>query len=216
MNGAVLATVPLDATGAASTKLAAQPVGIYSLSARYLPSGIWAGSGSGPQTLTVTLPVALVLTPNTVSLAAGASTTVMLGLTPLSGYKGALQTQCTSSAPFVTCTIDSLSSITGPLNNPAHLTVAQNTLGALLPGSRTKLLQGTAFFAMLAPLYLRRRRSARLGRRSMLALGAITLLSGCAVGGNFGSIPPGRQLVVITVTAAGTTTTAGIAVEVHQ
>ncbi len=216
VNGAVLATVPLDSSGAATTKLAAQPVGIYSLSAQYLPSGIWASSSSAPQTLTVTPPMALVLTPNTVSLASGASTTVMLGLTPLSGYSGALQTQCTSSAPFVTCTIDPLSSIAGPLNDPVHLSVAQNTLGAVLVEPRTKLLQGTAFLAMLVPFYLRRRRPSQLRRRGMLALGALTLLSGCATGGDFGSIPPGRQLVVVTVTAAGTTATAGVAVKVNQ
>ncbi len=216
MNGAVLATVPLDASGLATTKLGAQPVGLYSLSARYLPSGIWAGSGSGPQTLTVTFPVALVLTPNTVSLPPGASTTVMLGLTPQSGFSGALQTQCTTSAPFITCTIDPVTSITGPLNNPVHLSVAQNTLGTLLPGPGTKLLQRTVFLAMLAPLYLWRRRSPKLRRRGLLALGTITLLSGCATGGDFGSIPPGRQLVVVTLTAAGTTTTAGVAVEVPK
>ena len=214
MNGAVLATVPLDATGSAMTKLAAQPVGSYSVSAQYLPSGFWAGSVSGSQTLTVTLPVAVVLTPNTVNMVAGASTTVTLGIMPLSGYSGAMQEQCTSSAPFVTCSIDSLSSITGPVNSLMHLTVAQNTLGAFLPRRRSQLLQNSGFLACLIPLFVRRRKSAKAGR-SMLALCAIAFLSGCATGGDFGSIPPGRQLVVLTVTAAGTTTTAGVAVQVN-
>ena len=214
INGAVLVTVPLDATGSATTRLGAQPVGSYSLTAQYMPSGVWAASVSGPQTLTVTLPVAIVLTPDTVTLAAGASTTVTLGVTPLSGYSGALQAQCTSSAPFLTCSIDSLSSITGPVNTPVHLTVAKNTLGAFLPGTRSKLLQDSGFLALLMPFLLRRRRLTKMRSFSLLALCAIAFLSGCATGGNFGSIPPGRQLVVVTVTAAGTTTTAGVAVQV--
>ena len=213
MNGAVLATVPLDGTGSAMTVLGAQPVGSYSLSAQYLPSGSWAGSVSGPQTLTVTLPLAIVLTPNMVSLAPGASTTVTLGLTPLSGYRGTLQAQCASSAPFVTCSIDPLSSITAPVSSQVHLTVAQNTLGAFLPRKRSQFLQDSSLLACLVPLLIRRRKPARVGR-SLLALCAIALLSGCATGGDFGSIPPGRQLVVVTVTAAGTTTTAGVAVQV--
>ncbi len=213
VNGAVLATVPLDGTGSAMTVLGAQPVGSYSLSAQYLPSGSWASSVSGPQTLTVTLPLAIVLTPDTVSLAAGASTTVTLGLTPLSGYRGTMQAQCASSAPFLTCSIDPLSPITAPVSGQVHLTVAQNTLGAFLPRTRSQFLQDSSLLACLVPLLIRRRKPARVGR-SILALGAITLLSGCATGGDFGSIPPGRQLVVVTVNAAGTTTTAGVAVQV--
>ena len=216
LNGAVLATVPLDATGSATTQLAAQPVGSYSLSAQYMPSGFWAGSVSGPQALLVTLPVALVLTPNAVSLAAGASTTVTLGLTPLSGYSGALQAHCTSSAPFLTCSIDAPSPTTAPASSLVHLTLAPNTLGALLPSTPNKLLQNSGFLAFLLPLFLRRRRPNSFGKRGLLALCAITFLSGCASGGDFGAIPAGRQLVVVSVTAAGTTTTAGVAVEVNQ
>ena len=215
MNGAVLATVPLDATGSATTQLAAQPVGSYTLSAQYVPSGFWAGSASGPSALSVTFPVALVLTPNMVSLTAGASAAVTLGLTPLSGYSGALQAQCTSSAPFVTCSMDSLSSIAGPASSLVHLTIAPNILGAFLPGRRSKLLQESGLLALLVPLFLRRRRPIKAGSLSLLTLSAITFLSGCATGGNFGAVPPGRQLVVVSVTAAGTTTTAGVAVEVN-
>ncbi len=215
MNGAVLATVPLDATGSAITRLAAQPVGSYALSVQYLPSGFWAGSVSGPQTLTVTLPIAIVLTPDTVNLVSGAATTVTLGLTPLSGYSGAMQAQCTSSAPFVTCSIDSPSSITGPVSSPVHLAVAQNTLQASVSRTRRKLLQDSGFLALIMPLFFRRRRLSKVKSCSLLALCAIAFLSGCATGGDFGSIPPGRQLVVVTVTAAGTTTTAGVAVQVN-
>ena len=216
LNGAVLTTVPLDASGSATMQLGAQPVGSYSLSARYMPSGFWAGSISGPQALLVTLPVALVLTPNTVTLDPGASTSVALGITPLSGYSGALQAQCTSSAPFLACSVDSLASITGPLNNQVHLTVAPNTLQAFLPSTRKKVLRNSGFFACLVPVFFYRRKSARSRRRSTLALCGITLLSGCATGGDFGAIPAGRQLVVVSVTAAGTTTTAGVAVQVNQ
>ncbi len=216
MNGAVLVTVPLDATGSATTQLAAQPVGSYTLSAQYMPSGFWTGSVSGPKAFSVTLPVALVLTPDTVSLGAGANAAVTLGLTPLSGFSGALQTKCTSSAPFVTCSIDSLSSITGPVSSLVHLTVAPNTLGASLPGTRSRLLQESGFVALLVPLFLRRRRPIQARSLSLLALCAITLFSGCATGGDFGAVPPGRQLVVVSVTAAGTTTMAGVAVDVHQ
>ena len=216
MNGAVLATVPLDAAGAAATKLVAQPVGSYSLSARYIPSGFWAGSISGPQALTVTLPVALVLTPNVVTLASGASTAVTLGLTPLSGYSGALQAQCESSAPFVTCSLDSLVSISGPVSTQVRLTVAPDTFGAFLPSVRSKLLLDSGFLAALIPLFVRRRSRLRAVMCSLFALCAIPFFSGCAIGGNFGAIPPGRQLVVVSVTAAGTITSAGIAVQVNQ
>lgn len=214
MNGTVFATVPLDATGAATTKLAAQPVGSYTLSAQYVPSSFWAGSASGPQALTVTLPVTLVLAPNAVNLTSGASTTVTLGVTPLSGFSGAVQAACTSSAPFLTCSIDPLTSITGLVNRPVHLTVAQNTLRAFLPKTRDVFLRDSGFLACMVPLFLRRRRRSRSGRLGMLGLCAMTLLSGCATGGDFGAIPSGRQLVVVSVTAAGTTTTAGVAVEV--
>ncbi len=216
MNGAVFATVPLDASGAAAIRLAAQPVGSYSLSALYVPSGFWTGSTSGAQALTVTPPVALVLTPNVVSLASGANTTVALSLTPLSGFSGPLQAHCQSSAPFLTCSIDPVTAITGPVSSSVHLTVAQNTLGAFLPGTRTNLLQDSGFLACLLPILLRRRRPVPGKRRSLLALCAVALLSGCATGGDFGSIPPGQQLVVVSITAAGVTTTAGIAVKVNQ
>ena len=216
MNGAVLVTVPLDATGSASTKLPAQPVGSYSLSALYVPSGSWDGSVSGPQSFAVTLPVALVLTPTVVSMASGASTTATLGVTPLSGYSGSLQAQCVSSAPFVTCSVDLPLSVTAPVSGLLHLSVAQNTLGASLRKKRSELLKDGLSFALLLPVLLYRRRQGRIGGRSLLALCTVLLLSGCANGGDFGTIPPGRQLVVVSIQAAGTTTTAGVAIDVGK
>ena len=69
--------------------------------------------------------------------------------------------------------------------------------------------------AFLVPLFFRRRKGMVIAP-GLLALCAMALISGCATGGDFGAIPPGKQLVVISVTAAGTTATAGIAVEINQ
>ena len=214
LNGVVFANVQLDSTGAASTTLEAQPMGVYSVSAQYVPSGSWTGSVSGPHTLTVTPPVALALTPNDMSLSAGASAEVSAALSPLSGFSGAMQASCQSSAPFLTCSVEVPGFLAGQVNGMVHLAVAQNTLATAIQRTHGGRWKEGGILALLVPLFLRRRTRIKGKRRNLLALSALALLSGCATGGNFGSIPAGRQLVVVSLTAAGTVTTAGIAVQV--
>lgn len=207
-----LATLPLDPSGSASFTLPAQPLGAYALSASLLPSGLFAPALASPQTLTVTPPLTLTLTPASLALRPGTSTTATLVLTPLSGFRGTATTACRTPYPWINCTIDEPAPLQGsPSTSTIHVTVHPNELSSYRapPSSSEPLLVTLAALLPLAALG----RGRRLLTRTRPALSVLLLtllalasgLTGCATGGNFGQIPPGTQLLTIQATAAGVT-----------
>ena len=207
---APLGTVPLDPTGKAALTLASRPMGAYSLSATLTPTGLFAPSATPAHTLTVTAPLTLALTASTLSIAPGATASTTLTLTPLSGFHGAIASTCHSPVPWVTCTLDSPTTLsTSPATATLHISVH--------PTMQDSIKTSTAL-ALLLPFLLTRKRRRRLPTVLTLTLLLATLtstLTGCAEGGTFGNIPPGTQLVQINVVAAGTTTTSQLIVSIQ-
>ncbi len=220
--GSVLATVALEASGMATATLPAAQVGAWSISANYTPTGLFAASSAAAQTLSVTLPVAIALSPNPISATAGSATNVSLSITPLSGYSGAIASQCLPSVSFVTCAVDAPPSISGvtPVSGSLRVTIAKSTAAAAAKQRPGAGAQGVAWLALVLPMMAaaRRRRRAMAGVRLGVALlavaGAAFSLAGCGEGGTFFNIPAGTQTVQVTVTAAGSAVSANLVVNI--
>jgi hypothetical protein len=203
-NGTSLGTAALGANGTATLPLNATALGSLPIVATYTPTGLYAAAVSAPQTLLVTAPLTDALSPATLQAGPGSSTTATLLLTPLSGFTGAIQTTCATSASFVQCSVSAPAAMTGPapVSVPVEITIAKTSAAvSRAPG---------AAFALLLPALLAFRSRRRL-RGSLRVLSAIAVLAaasllvaGCAAdGGNFNSVPAGAQTVTLTVTAAG-------------
>ena len=190
----VIDSLPLDLTGQATTSLS-PGIGTYALTAEYLPSGVFATTAVPGQTLTVTPPVGLSLSPASVTLKAGGSATAVLLVTPLSGFQGAAIAECVSPAQYITCTVDAPGGLIDPVKLTVRLSAAMNlTTGMML----------------LLPLALVGR------RRRAFPLLLLFFLAGCASGGDFQSLPPGPQIVHLRVTAAGMTVDAPLTVNISD
>lgn len=219
LNGtSVVATVALDSAGQATYLLPPTALGNYTLTAVYLPSGVFAASPVPARTLTVTPPLAVAFTTPAITMEAASTipATTTASVTTLSGYQGAVATQCATSETYLTCTVDALPTLTGPAIAQVHLALSRNH-AALTPATQPGCLLGeAAALALLFPLLFTRRRR-RLTGLLLLALAATltTALTGCAEGGNFGQIPTGTYLVKLTATAANTPATATLNVNIH-
>ena len=226
-----LVTVPLDPNGQATATLPASAVGTYTLTAVYTPTGIFTAAPVTPQTLKVTPPLAVAFLTPALTMTIASTADAMLTLTTLSGYQGAVSTQCTTSQPFLTCTVDAPTTLTGPTTAKLHLTVASKSAALSLPGSLGlpevlgRTLAGTATtFALLFPLLFNERRKLLLTHRRrrlptlltlLLTVTLLNTLTGCAQGGTFGDVPPGTYYIQLTATAANTPTTATLTVNIH-
>ena len=208
-----IATVPLDATGQATATLASTALGTYTLSAVYTPTGVFTAAPVAPTTLTVTPPVAVAFLAAAVAMAPATTTDAALTFTPLSGYQGALITQCTTSQSFITCTVDAPTTLTGPATGKVHLAVASQT-ATLTRIPIQALTQTTLTLALLLPLCFRSRRR-KLPILLLLFLTAtLATLTGCGAG-NFGQVPPGTYQVQLTATAANTPTQATLTINLN-
>ena len=212
-NGTNLGTVTLNSAGTASFTLTANSLGSFPIAAAYVPTGLFAATIAALQTLVVTAPLSAALSPATIHAAPGGSGTSTLLLTPLSGFMGAIQTACATSAPFVQCSVTAPATIgSGPLSVPVQITVSKTTVGLSQSAG--------AGFALLLPglitLCSRRRFSRQLhmlGGLIVLAAASFVII-GCASGGTFFSVPSGAQTVTVTLTAAGTSVAATLTVNI--
>ena len=216
-NGSAFATVPLNAAGQASTTLVSPPLGTYAISATFVPNGLFAAASAEPQTLTVTLPLALTVTPATLSAAPGSIETATLTITPLSNFAGPIQARCQSPVAWLACSLTAPASLNGGVNVPVHLAIANSTAATSTAAIIFPLVTLT-----LGPLLLDCRRGRRRHRRRHRSLLAILLslaalsVTACTSGGTFFNIPDGPQPLTLSVTAAGVTITAPLRVDITQ
>ncbi len=219
--GTPLATVALDATGRAAFTPPAAALGTWTFTAVYSPTGVFTAAPVAPATLTVTPPLALAFATSTLTMAPATTADAPVTLTTLSGYQGAVTTTCTTPQPYLTCTVDAPSILTGSATGKVHLTVARQTSALTLPGRGARTDIGSAAgttaaftLALLLPFCFRRRRLPTLLTLLLAAITATTV-TGCAQGGTFGDVPSGTFLIQLTATAANTPTTATLTVNVH-
>ena len=209
LNGTPILTANLDPTGTASATLPGQPVGVYAITAAYTPTGVFAPASAPTQTLTITPPVALAFPTSTVAMTPNAHTNATLLITPLSGFAGTIAAQCSTSVPFLTCTLDAPTTVSAPTSAVIHLALSNTTASI---ASRNPFV-----FAVLLLLPLAGRRSRRKLPFILLALAALTSpLIGCATGGDFNQIPTGYELVTVTVTANQTSAQAPLNVHISD
>jgi len=214
-NGNAFATVPVAGTGIASTVFTATAVGTYSLTSTYTPTGFFASTpATAPQTITVLPPVSLSLTPDSVTGSPGSTASATLLITPNFGFTGPIQTQCQTTATWIACTVNSPATIAGatPVSVPVQITIAQST-AAISP---RKPVLFAAALAFLLPLLIPRGKRSPLARLSLIVI--LVFAANCitACNANTFSFPPGAQSATITVTAAGTSTTATLPITVGQ
>ena len=216
------------ASGAGGVTIPNIAVGTYSVMAVFVANTDYATSASATQALSVVDPVTIGLNPSSLSLAAGTGGSSTLTITPAAGFTGSVTLGCTSSQPYITCTITTPESITGttPVTDTVSVSVAA-TASLAVPHIGPD--RSMTFYAMLLPLgallmlpLVRRRRAQKLMRLMvlmLLAVGTSVVFTGCGSGSSGGSgssnLPPaGPQTVTISATAGGTTVTTMLTVNI--
>ncbi len=203
----LIATMALDATGLATTILPPASIGAYTVTAVYTPTGVFTASPVPAQTLNVTQPLAIAFATPSLSVAIGSGADTTAAYTPLSGFQGAVASQCTTDAAYLTCTTDAPTSLTNSATAHIHLAAARTA--ASTTASTTPLLLG-----FLLPLCLLARRRRRRFVPLLILLVCVAL-NGCATGGTFGHTPAGTHTITLTATAANTPTTATLTVNLN-
>ncbi len=229
-NGATTLGSGTVSNGVASVTLTNLAAATYSVVATFAASGNYAGGSSTAAALTVVSPVALALTPASLSLAAGVSGTSAVSITPQQGFTGAVTLACASPVTYITCSVTSPVTISGTTAGSATISINVAATAALSyprlrEASRTSIgLAGLLPFGalLLIPIVRRRRQLLRHGGMRLLALLLLALGTSLAVSGCGGSgsvsgptLPPaGAQSVTITATANGAATTTTLTVNV--
>lgn len=182
----------LDAQGVANGVLPAMRPGSYALVARFEGAGLFGGSVSDAQAVTITPPLAIALEPGTVDVRAGGTADAALLITPLAGFSGALAATCLSTVSYVGCTVEAPASVGGGVvgHGVVHVRVKGSLAGLRVPGG--------VGFALVLPMLWRRKRRWRAVAAGLL----LGFVLGCGSGGSL-AIPPGPEGVTVTVTAAG-------------
>ncbi len=211
LNGTAIASAPVDASGTAAITLPGQPVGTYTLTALYNPTGVFASSTAAADTLTFTPPLSLSLLHPSLAMTPNSSALATLVITPLSGFSGAIASACTSSVPFLLCSVESPATLAGPADATIHLAVSTAT-AQRTPGAVNAL----AYAALLLLPLTRRLRKLSPAAVVILLAGLASTLTGCVNGGDFGAIPSGPQVVTITVTANQTPAQIPLTIQVND
>jgi hypothetical protein len=216
-NGNSIATAQLNASGIATVSIPAPPIGSYTLTAAYTPTGLFAAATSGTQALIVTRPLTASFSPSTITAARGTTANATLLLTPLSGFSGSIQTLCQTTSTYLTCSLNAPANVAGPVNIPVQIAIAKNIAASATPTRPgTFRTASAAALVLLLPFCLRRRPNLRLVSLVFAYAIGILYLGGCAEGGDFNAVPPGPQTVAITITAAATPYTSDLTVNISQ
>jgi hypothetical protein len=212
---------PALSQGTASYATSTLALGTHSITAVYAGDTNFLTSSSAAQTITVVAPVALSLTPASLSLAAGANGMSIVTVTPVGSFTGLVALNCSSPVSYVEC--PAITSVMLSGTSPASATITMSvasTYGRLAPGGRES---DGSVYALLLPfgalLLLPLRRQAFVVRVvPLLVLGVVFGMTACGGGGSSssgGSLPPaGAQSVTITGTANSVPVTATLTVNV--
>jgi hypothetical protein len=223
----VLGTAVLNAQGVA-TLTATPPQAIYNLVSSYSGDALFAASTSAPLVVTVgpTVEFTLTAAPNTMSMASGDHGTLQITLVTASTFNDTISLGCAGLPVDATCTFSQASI---PVSSGAGktVTVTVDTGHPLGAGATVKLESthtGTALACMLPAAWLllagkRRRLRRPLGLLlTVLMLGGIATLSGCANSLSQNKTPAGAYSfrIIGTGNATGATQSTGIQLTVTQ
>jgi len=186
-------------------------VGTHSITAQYTGDANFNASVSTAISETIAAPLLTLSTsPAPVSLAAGGSASVVLTLTPLSGFNGTVTLSCASPQTFITCSLPSSASVgTSPTNVNVSISVAANLARNRPPlSSQPRFIQeaGLAVLSCSFLLFYRRRFPPTVicVLLSVATLISLAAISGCGGGSgntNAPALPPAGSY---TLTLSGT------------
>ena len=231
LNGATTLGTGTVTNGIATLVLTNLTVGTDSITASFAASGNFAASVSAVSTLTVVAPVTLSLSPASLSLAAGATGSSTLTISPANGFTGSVALVCSSPVAYITCSVTTPVSITGANPGTPQVTVTvAGTYGELrMPqigperGSTAVALAALLPFGALILLPLVRCRKRLLQQKGfrivallLMAAGVSLTVTGCGGSSTKApSLPPaGSQTITITATANSATVTTSLTVNV--
>ena len=212
----LLGNVVLNGSDAVTYSTSALAAGSHSITATYMPSGLFEGSSSAATMVTVVSPsVMIAFSPSSLTVKHGSSGTVTVTATPAGGASGTITYSCGSLPTYASCSFSPASvTLNGSAAQSSTLTIATTSsasamLGTQLPLGRDRNLPALALlpFAALALFGLRRKGWNGIGLLSaVLTLAIVGGLSGCGSAGK-PSTAPGTYSVTVTATVAGTTNT---------
>lgn len=203
-----LGTQPLNASGAVTFSTSSLTVGTHALTATYAGDGSFSPSTSSALNESVTdFQVTLAQASQTV--AAGASATYALSLTPIAGFNSDVTITCSGLPSLAEC-----KSASATVNaNPTAVNVVVTTTSATTAMSRVAAGSVYACAALGGLLFL----FGIKGRRAFIGLAAMLLifcsvgLSGCGGGGSQKTVP-GTPAGSTTFTVTATATQNGVTV----
>ncbi|MGD0442421.1 MAG: glycosyl hydrolase family 28 protein [Edaphobacter sp.] len=231
---ASLGTATLS-NGTATLAVTSNSVGSEAITAVYSATGNFSGSTSAALMLSVTNPLVLTLSANTVSIAPGASGTVTVSAAPGVGFTGPVTFACSSPVAYVTCSPASpTQTITGMTAVQSGVTVNVAAAVSELKPTPLRGESGRVSYALLFPLgafvllgFSKRGRLRKLPLLVMLCLGVGLMvgISGCSGGPapsttstpppvNPPTAPSGTQVISITAMSAAATQTIQLTVNI--
>ena len=216
-NGATsLGTAPVDANGNAALQTSFATAGVYSITATYSGDGTYAASTSTAVTETVVKPgITATTSPATLTIKSGGSGQLVITVTPIGGYIGAITFSCGTLPAHVTCSFDPASltiSGAGPYTDTLTVNTGAAKTAMLQPPPISGRHNGLLLAALvglpglITPLIALAR--GRRGRRSMsLWIVALLFLLGAGAlsscGGTSANAHPGSYTVPITIGLPG-------------
>ncbi len=211
-DGTPIASAPLTPQGTTSTLIPSLPLGTSTFLAQFQAINPFAPATLGPASLNVAQPFALALNPAAITVAPASSGTTTLTLTPLAGFTGSVALACSSSQPFLTCTVSpenaNLTSAAA-VSSTVTVTAVPSTLA--LNRTTSPVLPTLAVAALTLLILPIRRRP----RATLTLLAALTLpLASCGWGGTLNQLPPGIYAITLTASGANITLPATLSVNV--
>ncbi len=223
----VLSTVTLS-SGTASFTTTALTIGTHTITASYSGDATFSPATSAATTVTISVAstISFAAAPASLTIAHGASGSVVITGTPVGGFTGTVTFACGTLPAGASCTFAPASLVFSGNNAAASTTLtfatSLTTTGSLrnLPGAGA--LGGIVAAVLLMPFAFRRKRFS-LGSRLLLLLvlvsGSVSMLglSGCSGGLKTTTITtaPGLYVVPVTVTAGTTVSTLNLSITVQ-
>ncbi|HZB89553.1 MAG TPA: Ig-like domain-containing protein [Terracidiphilus sp.] len=195
----VLASVALDPTGTAALSTTALAIGTNLLSASFGGNTAYLPSASAPITVTVLPPAdfSLSASPAQLTVQDGQSGTTSIIVTPTNGFNSLVSLSCSGLPASAACSFGSPTAQTdGSMVYP--LTIHAGSSAAVRSAGGTPPLYGAVPFALLLPLWRRKRRGMRQLYPWLLVglLAVASVMSGCTA-----SSPKTPVSATVTVTA---------------
>jgi len=204
--------------GKATISVTLQSLGTHTLTVQYSGDLNYTAS-SGTIAIAVVPPFAVTLTTPTVSLAAGGLFNTLVLVTPAGGFSGPVTLTCTSPVGYITCSIAPTTvTVSGGVVGQAAAIITVSTSASSLR-ERPLAPKELTWLAVLLPFgmigFARRSRTWGKGVFLMTMLAVVAAASsGCSSGSSVKLPPAGSQVVMITGTAAGTTSSFQLSVVV--